>query len=113
MTTESTDPSPRPDAPEWLTFAVYSAAGAAAVLSLLPCVWLLAVPLSAFGLVGAWYASGKFRRTNTVLACGLVSLLVLLACFAMLSESRYQLKKAPDRGYGSQRNSLTKSAVVS
>lgn len=84
----------RQPAPDGLVFSVYGATGTSIVLLLFPFVWMFSVPLAAFALVGSWYISGRYKRTPTILACALASIVVLFVCLMMLSEASYQARKA-------------------
>lgn len=88
--------SRRPQLPDGLAVAIYGSCGAALVLLFLPFVWVLSIPLAAFSTIVGWYAAGKYKRTNGMLASVVVSVIVFFAGLSRAGEANESLRRASE-----------------
>lgn len=87
-------PRRRPDPPEGLRVLCYAVTAAAAVMTIMPCVWVFAAPLAAFSATVCAYLNNHYRRCGNLLVATIVAAIVLFVNIAAAIRAHEKLDLA-------------------
>jgi ABC-type enterochelin transport system permease subunit len=80
-----------------MVFACHAITASAVATAMMPCIWFFAIPLAAAGAAMAVYLQKNYRTRGSIVACVVLSVLVLIAGLIRGEEVNRLLHELDDR----------------